>query len=81
MHGLGSTPSARDTVKGHPRQLFKDAARNVVAETVTVRRMPHGVHVDPGSGADRCSAATAFVLDADVRSSLHIAKFRGLVPN
>jgi poly(hydroxyalkanoate) depolymerase family esterase len=81
VHGLGSTPSAQDTVKGHPRQLFNDAAGNVVVETITVRRMAHGVPVDPGSGADQCGTATAFVLDADVCSSLHIAKFWGLVPN
>jgi poly(3-hydroxybutyrate) depolymerase len=64
--GSAPSPSAQDTVKGHPRQLFKDAAGNVVIETITVRGMAHGVPVDPGSAADQCGTATAFVLDADV---------------
>ncbi len=80
VHGISAEPSAQDTVKGHPRQLFKDAAGNVVVETITVRGMAHGVPVDPGSAADQCGTATAFVLDADVCTSLHIARFWKLAP-
>jgi hypothetical protein len=42
--------------------------------------MGHGVPVDPGTGADRCGSAAAFVLDVDLCSSLLIARFWGIVP-
>ena len=81
VHGLGPEPSAQDTVKGHPRRIFRNVSGTAVVEAVMVSRTAHGVPVDPGAGADQCGTATAFVLDADICSSLHIAKFWGLVPN
>ena len=78
VHGISDEPSAQDTVKGHPRQLFKDAAGDVVVESVRVRAMAHGVPVDPGNGADQCGVAAAFILDVDICSSFFLAKFWGL---
>jgi poly(3-hydroxybutyrate) depolymerase len=79
VHGVGPEPSARDTVKGQPRQLFRDAGGRVVVESIRVAGMGHGVPVDPGTGTERCGAAAAFVLDADLCSSLFIARFWGIV--
>ncbi len=78
VHGISADPSAQDTIKGNPRQTFKNQAGAVVVEAIRVRRMAHGVPVDPGTGPDQCGTAGAFILDVDICSSLHLAKFWGL---
>jgi poly(hydroxyalkanoate) depolymerase family esterase len=79
VHGIGAQPPAQDAVGGHPRRTFRDAAGRAVVESVSVAGMGHGVPVDPGAGADQCGTAGAFVLDADVCSSLFIARFWGIL--
>lgn len=75
VHGIQSTPSAQDIVKGYPRQIFKDPSGKVAVETYLITGMAHGVPVDPGPATDQCGTTDPYVLDADVCSSLLIAKF------
>ena len=78
VHGVSSTPSVKDTVKGVPHQAFKGASGNVVVETFTITGMSHGVPIDPGTAADQCGTVDQFVIDANICSSFFIAKFWGL---
>jgi poly(hydroxyalkanoate) depolymerase family esterase len=80
VHGIASAPAVQDTIKGYAHQIFKDASGNAVVETFSITGMAHGDPVDPGPGADQCGTAAPFVINAQICSSLFIAKFWGLAP-
>ena len=80
VHGVSSTPTVKDTVKGVPHQAFKDASGDAVVETFTITGMSHGVPIDPGTAGDQCGTVDQYVIDANICSSFFIAKFWGLVP-
>jgi poly(hydroxyalkanoate) depolymerase family esterase len=78
VHSISPEPTARDTVKGFPRHVFKDASGNAVVELYLITSMAHGGPVDPGAGPDQCGVSAAFVLDMNICSSFFIARFWGL---
>ena len=78
VHRIAAEPTERDTLKGFPREVFKDASGNAVVELVTITRMSHGTPIDPGPGADQCGTPDEYVLDVNVCSSFYIASFWGL---
>lgn len=78
VHGIAATPSATDTVAGHPHAMYRDAGGRTLVETYTVTGMGHGQPVDPGTGAGRCGRAAAFVLDVNVCAAWHLGTFWGL---
>jgi poly(hydroxyalkanoate) depolymerase family esterase len=78
IHGIDPKKAAHDTVKGFARAVFKNAAGGAMVETYTVTGMAHGDPVDPGPAPDQCGKADQFVLDMNICSSLHIARFWGL---
>ena len=78
VHGIGTEPAVRDTLRGFPHQVFKGAGGNAIVELISVTGMSHGTPIDPGAGADQCGTPDQFVIDVDVCSSSFIAKFWGL---
>ncbi|PRX50136.1 poly(hydroxyalkanoate) depolymerase family esterase [Prauserella shujinwangii] len=71
--GTDQTPEVSDTVAGHPHRVYGGTV-----EYFEITGMNHGQPVDPGSGADQCGTAGAYLLDVDVCSAYHIARFWGL---
>ncbi len=78
VHGIDQVPDAEDSLGQHRRRVFEDAQGNALVETFSIAGMGHGTPVDPGLGEEQCGTAGAFILDADICSSFHIAKFWSL---
>jgi poly(3-hydroxybutyrate) depolymerase len=78
VHGLPSTPTFTESVAGHPRQVWRNAAGEDVIESYRIAHMAHGAPLAVGSAADRCGAAGPFLLDVGLSSTYRIAKFFGL---
>lgn len=78
VHGIDQTPDVQDTLAGYPHRVYKDAAGNVLVETITIPGMGHGTPVDPGPGETQCGTAGAFILDVNICSSYYIGRFWGL---
>lgn len=77
-NGLGQSPTTTDTVAGYPHQVYADANGQARVETYSITGMGHGQPVDPGSGAEQCGTAGAYLLDVNLCASYRIAKFWGL---
>ncbi len=78
VHGIDQTADVSDTIGGYPHRVYKDAAGVARVETWTITGMGHGTPVDPGTGATQCGTAGAYILDVNLCSSYHIARFFGL---
>ncbi len=78
VHGLPADPTLVDTVDGYPRQVWRNAAGEDVIESYTITGMAHGTPLAVGDADDQCGATGAFLLEAGISSSYHIAKFWGL---
>ncbi|WNV83825.1 PHB depolymerase family esterase [Umezawaea sp. Da 62-37] len=76
--GTDTTADTTDTVAGHPHSVYRDASGAPVVETYTITGMGHGQPVDPGTGAQQCGTATAYVLDVNVCAAWHLAQRWGL---
>lgn len=79
VHGIDQTADLSETIAGFPRKVYKDASGNELVETWSITGMGHGTPVDPGTGAQQCGTAGAYILDVNICSSYHIAKFFGLI--
>ncbi|CAM5365066.1 MULTISPECIES: extracellular catalytic domain type 1 short-chain-length polyhydroxyalkanoate depolymerase [Streptomyces] len=78
VHGTDTTPDATDTVNGYPHAVYRDSGGRAVVETYTITGTGHGQPVDPGTGAEQCGTAGAYILDADICAAYHIGRFWGL---
>ena len=78
LHGLPPTPTSTETVDGYPRQVWRNAAGEIMIESYTVSGMGHGTPLATGGGDQQCGAAGPYLLEVGVSSSYHIAKFFGL---
>lgn len=78
VHGVDQTADATETVSGHTRRLYRDASGKTRVETWTLAGMGHGTPVDPGTGETQCGTAGAYLLDVNLCSSYHIARFFSL---
>ncbi|SFV26962.1 esterase, PHB depolymerase family [Pseudoxanthomonas sp. YR558] len=78
VHGIDTVADATDTMSGYPHKVYKDAAGTVKVETYVITGMGHGTPVDPGTGETQCGTAGAYILDVNLCSSYHIARFFGL---
>jgi poly(hydroxyalkanoate) depolymerase family esterase len=72
--GTDQSPDVTDTVAGYPHKVYGS-----VVESYEITGMNHGQPVDPGTGATQCGTATAFILDVNICSAYHMARFWGLV--
>ncbi|MET1072935.1 MAG: PHB depolymerase family esterase [Umezawaea sp.] len=76
--GTDTAADTTDTVAGYPRSVYRNASGEPVVETYTITGMGHGQPVDPGTGAQQCGTATAYVLDVNVCAAWHLAHRWGL---
>lgn len=80
VHGIDRVADVQDSVAGHPRRVYTDAAGASLVEIVEVAGMGHGQPVDPGPGEEQCGTAGAYVLDADVCAAHHLGRWFGIAP-
>lgn len=59
-------------------KVYKNAAGAALVETFSITGMGHGQPVDPGTGADQCGVAGAYILDVNICASYFIAQFWGI---
>ncbi len=78
VHGLSIAPSAKATVEGHPREVWRDKDGHEVIESYTITGMGHGTPLSTGEAEGTCGAAGPFMLQAGISSSYRIATFFGL---
>ncbi|MFC7309823.1 PHB depolymerase family esterase [Streptomyces monticola] len=78
VHGADQRPDVSDTVGGHPHQVFKGPDGSGVVETYSITGMGHGQPVDPGTGAEQCGTAGAYLLDVDLCAAYRLGKGWGL---
>ena len=78
VHGLPSAPMAEANVDGHPRQVWWNADGETVVESYTIAGMPHGTPLGVADNDERYGAEGAFLIEAGISSSCHIANFFGL---
>ncbi|MEU6547467.1 PHB depolymerase family esterase [Streptomyces sp. NPDC046859] len=78
VHGTDQTADVGDTVAGFPHQVFRDASGRAVVETYSLTGMGHGQPVDPGSGAEQCGTAGAYLLDVNLCAAYRMGRAWGL---
>jgi poly(hydroxyalkanoate) depolymerase family esterase len=78
VHHLPPTPMAESTVDGYPRALWWNADGETLVESYTITDMAHGTPLGIGDNDERYGAAGAFMIEAGISSSYHIASFFGL---
>jgi poly(hydroxyalkanoate) depolymerase family esterase len=78
VHGLPAKPMSEATVDGYPRQIWWNADGETIIESYTITNMPHGTPLGVAANDERYGAEGAFLIEAGISSSYHIAKFFGL---
>jgi poly(hydroxyalkanoate) depolymerase family esterase len=78
VHDLPSTPMSEATVDGYPRQIWWNADGETVIESYTITDMAHGTPLGAADNDERYGAQGAFLIEAGISSSYHIASFFGL---
>jgi hypothetical protein len=78
VHDLPSTPMSEATVDGYPRQIWWNADGETVVESYTITDMAHGTPLGTADNNERYGAQGAFLIEAGISSSYHIANFFGL---
>jgi poly(hydroxyalkanoate) depolymerase family esterase len=78
VHRLPPVPMSVSTVDGHPRAIWWNADGKTVIESYTITDMAHGTPLGIGENDERYGAQGAFMIEAGISSSYHIASFFGL---
>jgi poly(hydroxyalkanoate) depolymerase family esterase len=78
VHGLPLTPMSQSTVDGHPRALWWNADGETLIESYSITDMAHGTPLGIADNDERYGAKGAFMIEAGISSSYHIAGFFGL---
>ena len=78
VHQLPQQPMSEADVDGHPRQVWWNADGETVIESYTITDMAHGTPLGIGDNDERYGAQGAFLIEAGISSSYHIANFFGL---
>jgi poly(hydroxyalkanoate) depolymerase family esterase len=78
VHQLPAEPMSEATVDGHPRQVWWNDDGETVIESYTITNMSHGTPLGVAANDERYGAEGAFLIEAGISSSYHIAKFFGL---
>ncbi len=78
VHGLPSAPMSEANVDGYPRQIWWNADGETIIESYTITDMAHGMPLGTADDDERYGAQGAFLIEAGISSSYHIAKFFGL---
>ncbi len=78
LHGLAQAPMSEAEVNGYPRQVWWNADGETVVESYTISGMAHGTPLGVTDDDERYGAEGAFLIEAGISSSWHIAQFFGL---
>lgn len=78
LHELPSAPMSEADVDGYPRQVWWNADGETIVESYTITDMAHGTPLGIGDNDERYGAQGAFLIEAGISSSYHIANFFGL---
>ena len=78
VHGLPSAPMSAVDVDGHPREVWWNADGETVVESYTITDMAHGTPLGLTGNDEPYGAEGAFLIEAGISSSYHIADFFGL---
>jgi hypothetical protein len=78
VHHLPTAPMSEGTVDGYPRQVWWNADGETVVESYTITDMAHGTPLGIADNDERYGAEGAFLIEAGISSSYHIANFFGL---
>jgi poly(hydroxyalkanoate) depolymerase family esterase len=78
LHRLPPEPMAQSLVDGYPRAIWSNADGETVVESYTITDMAHGTPLGIADGEERYGAEGAFMIEAGISSSYHIAGFFGL---
>ncbi len=78
VHQLSSAPMSEGTVDGYPRQVWWNADGETIIESYTITDMAHGTPLGTADNDERYGMQGAFLIEAGISSSYHIAKFFGL---
>jgi hypothetical protein len=78
VHDLPSAPMSEGTVDGYPHQVWWDADGDTIIESYTITNMAHGTPLGIADNEERYGAQGAFLIEAGISSSYHIANFFGL---
>lgn len=78
LHGLPEAPMSESTVDGYPHQVWWNSEGKTVVESYTISGMAHGTPIGLADNDERYGAEGAFLIEAGISSSWHIAKFFGL---
>ncbi|MDB5687470.1 MAG: hypothetical protein JWR77_2059 [Rhizorhabdus sp.] len=77
LHGVTAAPSREEMVDGYPHRVWRDAAGREVIEEYSITGMGHGTPLAT-RGEGSCGKAGAYMLEAHISSTWHIARFWGL---
>jgi poly(hydroxyalkanoate) depolymerase family esterase len=78
VHHLPAAAMAQMMVDGHPRQVWWNAEGETIVESYTIADMAHGTPVGIAQNDERYGVPGAFLIEAGISSSYHIANFFGL---
>src|SRR5450631_2885250 len=78
VHGLPANPMSEGIVDGYPRQIWWNADGETTIESYTITDMAHGTPLGTADNDERYGKQGAFLIEAGISSSYHIAKFFGL---
>jgi poly(hydroxyalkanoate) depolymerase family esterase len=78
VHHLPAAPMSETIVDGYPRQVWWNADGETAIESYTITNMAHGTPLGIGDNDEHYGAQGAFLIEAGISSSYHIANFFGL---
>ena len=78
LHGLPLEPMSEAIVDGYPRQVWWGADGETIVESFNITDMAHGTPLGLADNDQRYGKQGAFMIEAGISSSYHIAKFFGL---
>ncbi|MBI5260475.1 MAG: PHB depolymerase family esterase [Bradyrhizobium sp.] len=78
LHQLPPAPMSETTVDGYPRQIWWNEDGDTIVESYTITDMAHGTPIGIADNDERYGMRGAFLIEAGISSSYHIAKFFGL---
>ena len=78
VHQLPSAPMSEVDVDGYPRQVWWNADGETIVESYTITDMAHGTPLGVGDNDKPYGTQGAFLIEAGISSSYHIANFFGL---
>jgi poly(hydroxyalkanoate) depolymerase family esterase len=78
VHQLPLKPMSEGIVDGYPRQVWWNADGETIIESYTITDMAHGTPLGVADNDERYGAQGAFLIEAGISSSYHIANFFGL---